>query len=199
MIETITMAFLMFNQFNSPKRFIFKDPDNQSKVYEGVSYQDLYAKIRGYRSQNEMSEIPYLETVVENYLCRLPENVGKCVPRPPLKRGLIPTIKGGIALIQNLMYSKFVSQEVADERALICVSCPKNVFPDKGPFLRWSDEIAELSVGKRRAKDHDRLGNCEVCSCPLRAKVWYTGPFKFTRRQISKFPDFCWQKKEASK
>jgi hypothetical protein len=192
------MSFLRFNQFNGPKVFRFPDPDKRGKVYEGVSYEDLYRKIRGYRSQNELPEIPYLETVVENYLCRLPEHIGSCRPRPPLKRGLIPTIKGGIALITNLMYSKFVPQDVADARSEVCLSCPKNVFPDKGKFIQWSDDLALQSIGERKSKHHAELGNCEVCSCPMRCKVWYTGPFKFPKKQLEEFPDFCWQKKEAN-
>jgi hypothetical protein len=191
------MTFLQFNKFNAPRTFKFKDPDVRNKTYVGVSYEDLYRKIRGYRSQNELPEIPYLETVVEHYLCNLPEHIGSCRPRPPLKRGLIPTIKGGIALIANLMYSKFVPQETADARSYVCFTCPKNVFPDKGKFIQWSDDIAEMSVGSRKAKYHEGLGNCGVCSCPMRAKVWYTGPFKFPKKQLEEFPDFCWQKKEA--
>lgn len=191
------MTFLKFNQFNSPKRYIFKDPDKANKIYEGASYEDLFKKIRGYRSQNGLPEIPYLETVVENYLCRLPEHAGSCRPIPPLKRGLIPTIKGGIALISNLMYSKFVPQEVADARSEVCAGCPYNEFPDKGKFIEWADEMAQLSVGDRKSKHHTELGNCGVCSCPLRAKVWYSGKLTFPKRQMNKFPEFCWQKKEA--
>jgi hypothetical protein len=191
------MSFLKFNQLNTPTRFEFKDPDVSHKTYKADSYQNLYRLIRGYREQNGLPEIPYLETVVEHYLCGLPENKGRCVQRPKLKRGLIPTIRGGVALIANVLYKSFVTQEVADARAAVCAKCPHNVFPDKGPFIKWSDDIAEAAVGKRKAKDHDAVGNCSICSCPLRAKVWYNGELKFPEEQLKQFPDFCWQKKEA--
>lgn len=192
------MSFLKFNQLSTPGSFIFKDPDVQ-KTYKADSFKQLISYIRSYRQQNELPEISYLEVVVEHYLCGLPENQGKCVPRSKLKRGLIPTIRGGIALLTSVLYSKFVSQEVADERSAICKKCPHNYFPDKGKFIKWSDEIAEQATAGRKSKYHNDLGNCGVCSCPLRAKVWYGGEIKYTEPDLSKFPDFCWQRKESIK
>lgn len=192
--------FLKFNQFSGPKRFVFPDPDKPKKLYVGKSYEELYRLIRGYRSQNELPEIPFLETVVENYLCRLPEHAGSCRPRGPLKRGLIPAIKGGIALIQTMLYSSFASQEVADARSEICVTCPLNSFPDKDKFVKWSDDIAEQSVGSRRSKHHDELGNCLGCGCPLRPKVFYNGKIELTKKQkaeMSEAKPECWQVKES--
>lgn len=191
--------FLKFAPFQGPRVFKFKDPDIRTKQYESQSMEGLLTLIKGYRSQNELPPIEYLDTVVENYLCKLPEHQGACVPRSPLKRGLFMALKGGVALISNMLYNKTVEQEVADERSAICAGCPNNVFPDKGPFVAWSDDIAEQAIGSKRSKHHDELGNCGVCSCPMRPKVFYTGPFKFTKKQMTEFPDFCWQKIEALK
>ncbi len=191
--------FLKFLPFQGPKVFRFKDPDKKGKRYEAPSLPALLALIKGYREQNELPPIEYLETVVEHYLCGLPEHIGACGPKGPLKRGLLATLKGGVALISNMLYNKFVEQSVADERSAICAGCPENVFPDKGPFVAWSDDIAEQSVGSRKSAHHNELGNCGVCSCPLRAKTWWGGEFKFTDKQMKEFPDFCWQKKEALK
>lgn len=191
--------FLKFAPFQGPRVYRFRDPNVRTKRYEAQSMPALLALIKGYREQNELPPIEYLDVVVENYLCKLPEHQGACVPRSPLKRGLFMTLKGGVALIANMFYNKTVEQEVADERSGICAGCPENAFPDKGPFIAWSDELAELSVGDKRSKHHDELGNCAVCSCPMRPKVFYPGPFKFTKNQMKDFPDFCWQKKEALK
>ena len=190
--------FLQFKKFCSPSKFEFKDPDVPNKVYKGQSYEQLYQQIRGYRSQNELPPIDYLEVVVENYICRLPGHEGSCQPRPPLKRGLLATLRGGIALIQNLMYSEFAAQVVADARALECKDCPLNTFPDKGPFVKWSDELAQMSVGSRKSEFHEELGNCEGCGCPMRPKVFYMGPIKLTAQQKEKMLEAnpeCWQVK----
>lgn len=185
-----------FSILNNAQSFYFKDPDTK-QVFQGVSIKDLSSKVRLYRLQNELPDLPFLETVIENYLCHRPENKGKCIDLPPLKRGLIPTIKGGITILKNLMYNTFADQAVADSRSEICKSCPHNVFLDKDKFIEWSDWIAENSIGDRKSSQHNHLGNCDICSCPLRSKVFYTGPLELTEEQIVEMPSFCWQKKEA--
>lgn len=155
-------------------------------------------QIRNYREQNQLPDIPYLETVVENYLCGLPENVGKC-DKIKIKRGILEYIKGGVALLENVFYgeSNMVSEEVANSRAAICIECPYNVFPDKGPFIEWSDKLAEAATHGKRSIHHTKLGNCMACQCPLRAKVWYGGKIKLTKEERAKMGAVgCWQIKE---
>lgn len=184
-----------FAPFRVPQSWYFENPENRWRI-EGKSLSDLTQKVRLYRAQNEFPELDYLEAVIEHYLCGKRENIGACESRGVLKRGLIPMIKGGIVILKNMMYNSFASQEVADERAEICVTCPHNVFPDKGPFIEWSDRLAENSVGDRKTRSHDLLGNCAVCSCPLRCKTFHPGPFELTTEQRitieSTKPD-CWQ------
>lgn len=190
--------FLQFKKFCSPSIYEFQDPDVAHKYYKAKSYEELYKQIRGYRSQNELPEIDYLEIIVENFLCRLPQGVGSCQPRPQLKRGLIQTLKGGIALITALAYKSFVSQEVADSRSEICKDCSLNNFPNRGNFVKWSDDLAEMSVGNRKSKFHDELGTCDGCGCPLRCKTWYAGAIKLSDEEktiMSQANPECWQVK----
>jgi hypothetical protein len=94
------------------------------------------------------------------------------------------------------MFKSFAPQVLADKRSEICASCPLNVFPDKGPFIKWSDELALHSIGNRRSKEHDKLGNCDGCSCPLRPKVFFDGTPKLTpeeEKKISEANSNCWQ------
>lgn len=185
-----------FAAFHTPKSFYFPNPENNFRI-QGRDLQDLVAKVRLYRLQNEFPELEFLEAVIEHYLCGRPENIGACEDRGPLKRGLIATIKGAVVVLQNLMYNSFASQEVADARSEACVRCPHNVFPDKGPFIKWSDNLAENSVGDRKSKNHDLLGNCEICSCPLRCKVFFNGKIQLKQEELNAMPDYCWQKKEV--
>jgi hypothetical protein len=188
----------MFKRFApgiASKEFSFKDPDTK-KAFQGTSISDLASKVRFYRAQNELPDLPYLETVIETYLCKLPANLGGCEPLPKLKRGLIATIRGGIAIIQTLAFQKFAPQEEADKRSEICKDCPLNTFPDKGPFVAYCDDIAEQVVGSRRSKHHNDLGVCSGCSCGLRFKVFYAEPIKLNKKQRAKMEEAnprCWQ------
>lgn len=184
--------FMRFKPFSGPSRFEFKDPDT-GFLFQGSTRSDLVRRIVSYRAQNGLEKIVELDKVIDNYLCHLPENKGKC-NKLQLERGLLPSIKGGIALLHNLWFKDQVDQKEADRRSAICARCPYNVFPDKGPFIAWSDEIAEASVGERRSINHDKIGNCAVCSCPLRAKVWYGGEIKVEPQQLVTMKKVkCWQ------
>jgi hypothetical protein len=93
----------------------------------------------------------------------------------------------------------FVGQVEGNRRALICAKCPKNVIPaGKGWLQNWTDGQMLKSVEGRKTESHDRLGVCEVCSCELRAAVWWqpdiiaatTRDAKFARD----FPSHCWKR-----
>lgn len=93
-----------------------------------------------------------------------------------------------------MMYKSFVTEDVANARANHCKKCPFNIFPDKGPFIKFSDAMANAMVGKKRVEAYDDLGNCAVCSCPLRGKVWYNGEVDLTDEQEKSMKSVdCWQ------
>lgn len=190
---------LRLRPFCSPARFVFKDPDT-GHAYQAANKRALFDQIISYRDQNRLAPLTALEHVLENYWCHLPENAGLC-QRVKLQRGFMQYVRGGIALIENLYYGKnnIVSPEEASRRARICIGCPLNVFPDRGPFIRWSDEIAEASTGGLRVQDAEMLGSCQACTCPLRAKVWLRAGFKLKpkeRAEMAKANSRCWQLEE---
>lgn len=115
-----------------------------------------------------------------------------------MKRGWLATLKGGITLIKKVMKDAYVPAEVAEARSEVCIRCPHNVFPDKGPFVKWADNLAEHATDGRRVSHHDEIGNCDLCTCVLRAKVWFEGPFKISEKDRPKYEAVnCWQLKDA--
>lgn len=193
-IKASNEMLFKFKPFEVSGAWEFIDPDTNYK-YIAPNKKELIQLIVGYRSQNKLDPIPSLDVVLESYLCTLPCNTGKCKPYGKLTRGLMAYMKGGIALVANLWYDNTVSQKEADRRSSVCFSCPLNVFPDRGPFVQWSDNIAEASIGKKKSEYHDDLGNCAACSCPLRAKVWYPGPVDLNpgEETLMRSVKNCWQ------
>lgn len=186
--------FLQFKVFNASSVWEFKDPDT-GYLYKASNRGLLLSNIISYRIQNNLEPLEELNTIVDNYLCHLPENKGKC-KHLKYHRNFFAYIKGGIALLMNLYYGEknMVLVQEADRRAEICLACPHNIFPDKDMFVKWADEIAFASVGSRRSTHHDKLGNCEVCSCPIRAKVFWSGKNKLDATQVSQMRKVaCWQ------
>ena len=190
---------LTFKPFQTSAVWEFLDPDTNYK-HIGGTREELIRNIVKYRSNNQLDPIERLDIVVENYICSLPQNCGKCEPRK-LSRGLMQYIKGGVALVQNIYYKEFVSLAEAEKRAALCISCSCNHFPDKDLFMAWSDEIALNSVGNRTVPDSHLLGNCLGCSCVLKAKVHYGGEIDLSKEEevlIRACNKKCWQLKENS-
>lgn len=189
------MRFFKLKPFAAPKRFCFKDPDTGFEYLE-LTEQDLIRRIVAYRAQNGLEPIEHIGMVLENYWCTLPENTGSGQFGPELKRGFLAYVKGGVTLLKYALINNPVPKDVADKRAAICCGCPGNVFPDKGPFMRWTDDIAVHTVGDLRTDRHEDLGNCEGCTCVLKAKVWFPAPFDLSteeRHSMYGFNPNCWQ------
>jgi hypothetical protein len=185
-----------FRPFEASPIYQFKDPDT-GHLYKEPSLKQLYTAIITYRIQNRLDAIEHLKEVVENYLCGLPENCNKCQPNEQLHRSMYTYIKGGVALLKNMFFQKFVTQTEAEKRAEQCVTCEYNVFPDKGPFMAWADEIAISQVGERKCSKDKYLGSCAVCTCVLKSKVHFDGTLeKFPEEELVKLKSVkCWQLK----
>lgn len=183
---------LKFSPNEVPYRYDYEDPDTGVRFVKRTK-QELIQHIINYRAQNRLPVIEHLNLTLEDYWCRQKENRSKCVP-VKLNRGWLATLRGALHVVENIFFGdeNMVAQEEADRRAAICVQCPHNVFPDKGPFIAWSDSVAEASTGGRKSASHDMLGNCAVCSCPLRAKV-FAKDVTPTDQERQELPDFCWQ------
>jgi hypothetical protein len=177
----------------APKRYTFIDPDTQVH-FEESSREILVQRILAYRKQNRLEPIDNLTTVLENYWCGLPENLGACEPNAYLRRGVMQYVQGGVTLLANMLFKRIVPQAVADARSNICAQCPHNVLLNKSWFVKQADEIALHSTNGLKSINHDKLGNCAICTCPLRAKVFYGDTINLPQDQYARLPDYCWQK-----
>lgn len=66
----------------------------------------------------------------------------------------------------------FVSQEIADQRAAICASCPANIpIPGCHSCLRVANHVLDMKGKHDTTSDH-LLKSCGVCRCSNEAQVW---------------------------
>lgn len=188
------ISFMKFKPGYSSKVWEFQDPDT-GFAFKSLSREGLIQQITQYRINNNLDPLEELGVVLDHYLCSHPVNGGLCRPEALFSRGLRATFRGGIALFKSLLYGSYAPQAVADARAEQCIKCPFNFFPeDKPAFERYLDAAAVASVGKRRSKDFKLLGECGVCRCPLRSKVFFTGKSEFPPEQLTLMKSVnCWQ------
>lgn len=97
----------------------------------------------------------------------------------------------------------FVDQAEGDRRAAICAGCRHNVKPaGKGWLQSWADGKMLDSVEGRTTASHERLGVCDVCSCELRAAVWWVPDIIAAATRGTMFarnlPGHCWKRQIIS-
>lgn len=187
---------LKFISFQGPSSLYFKDPDT-GQEFKAHTKPELVKLIRNYRAQNNLEEIDYLSLALDDYLCRQSENAGKCA-EINLKRGFFEYVSGGMALLKNVFYGSknMVDQVTAEERASVCVKCPYNTIPAEEGFEAYTNRLAEAMTGGRKVSVHGDLGECAVCFCCMRAKVFSKGPFKLSEEDRGKMAEVgCWQVK----
>ena len=154
----------------------YVDPDSSFRYEKGYrSLEELLEHIRNYRAQNGLKPIPKLRMVVQDWLCHEVSMGRQCCPVQNVVRGLRHYLRGAKIYAQTVLRGQeFVSQEVAEQRAEICVCCPKNVINSHHDSMQeYTDrKIMEL-VGDKTTSNDDKLFTCEVCTCVLAAKVHF--------------------------
>lgn len=90
----------------------------------------------------------------------------------------------------------FVNEEEALRRAEICKKCIKNQRVDACYGCHGLlGEFSAFLTGMK-SMDDDKLNICTVCHCYTKVKVWL--PLDVVDNQGLEFPDWCWQKENAS-
>lgn len=129
-------------------------------------------------------------------------------PRPrSLKNELAKVAEGGSILIQWLKEgNQAVPKELAESRAAVCVTCPKN---DKGDWMSFFTvpvagafrRALESKNAMNLATSHDAdLHVCQACSCVLKLKVWTPFDLFFPKMDAESKLDLwekCWINEEA--
>jgi len=187
------MKFGKFNSSISGPIPEYVCPDT-GKVIKSNSFNNLLYQIRDHRIEHGGDLSVGWQDKIGDYLCEQ-NSLPQCTKfrSKPRKLGV-----GDVATFFHSMAKwsrkgfKVVDQEVAEERASICATCPKNVHIEgcTGCF-RLASKVKRL-VGNSKTKYDSLLEGCEVCACSLQAKVWLPKDAMAGTRDKSKFPDHCW-------
>lgn len=160
-----------------PGGWRFKDPDTGLDYNRRYKNRDeLFSHIRKYRAANRLQPLEKLQAIVERWICAHAAAAGACREEPKT-RSVKQYIEGLTAVVRAKLASdsdRLCNQLVAEARAATCVRCPHNKFNAKQSKLEeYTDNYVQSLVGSRRTPSDDKLFSCEVCSCPLRAKVHF--------------------------
>ena len=106
----------------------------------------------------------------------------------------------GTAVVMDWLASggSAVAQELANKRATVCATCPRNV--DGAWYTTAPAELIKKTLEARadlklETPDDAALKSCDVCKCLNRLKVWTPLEFILNKTKpeiMAEFPSFCW-------
>ena len=98
-----------------------------------------------------------------------------------------------------------VNETLAEDRAKICAACPHNHPVSWAGFAKAGVAQTVMAAerlahhAQMRTAEHDRLGECEICGCYLKLKVWCPIEHiktEMTAEDLQSHPAPCWIRKE---
>lgn len=113
----------------------------------------------------------------------------------------LETVKNGTKVLAAWMASgaKHVSKEEAERRGATCLTCHFNarLSDCAGCGTESLNSIVRAIVGGETTPLDNRLHNCQICHCNLRAKVQIPSDILFSKtdpQTLKKLPEWCWAK-----
>lgn len=159
--------------------FRFVDPDTGFHFNQSYkSFEELEAAVQSYRQANGLPRISKFRAVWEHYVCEnVPGIKGRCCQvAQKVKRSFEQYWAGGKSFVKAIMRGEdsFVDQRTADRRGAVCKECDQNVVNIGHNHTQlYSDGFIRAQVGNRKSKYHEDLHTCKICTCILKAKVFY--------------------------
>lgn len=183
------------------------------RIFRHYARDTFFNEIRDHRLAQGIPIEPGWQERIEDEICRSHAEWGRSVcgrtetygeRRPVSLAALQSFINVMAAWIAGIVRGRevFVSQDEANSRAAICITCEHNMEL-AGSCGACADRIARaLSIiGSRRTKHDDQLGACGICSCALRVAVHIplhaqrAGLSEDLKAEFRKIP-YCWKRED---
>ena len=169
-------------------------------IIKSDSFDELIRDVLDHYILNKIKVPADINQLIVDYICLRSPSI-YCSNSKSLVYTPSDVLNGtsAFALMIRLGKGAFVSEEVAEKRASICASCPMNV-QNPGCFTcKGFKSLVNRIKGKRKTTLDKDLKVCGICKCFIQALVHVDKKIlqETTRKkQIKKYPDFCWKKKE---
>jgi hypothetical protein len=175
------MAGRFFNVLSFTKTRIakwsgFTDPTTgYIFINDYKDFNEVLIHVKQFREDNKIeSPTPPFKSLsdeLQAFFCEQDEFCGECVQNERYVGVLTfveRLVRGGGALIKATINGSWVPFEAEQKRANQCSTCPFNNTKEK---FYITDRMMITAVHSSKLSEKIRLGKCDVCSCPLRAKI----------------------------
>lgn len=183
--------------------FIYTQPES-GKTFDSIELSALMDKVQRHRLENGYNTAPGWEKEVEDSICKQGKTSCEEDVEPKRKIGGAD-VKNFLVFIGKMIESKgagqdcFVSQEEANRRAKICVTCPNNQkigcwggCPGNIPkaIKTFLDMVKQDNLS---TPYDDQLKSCAICGCANQAQVHIAIPLLKGVKGEYDYPNFCWK------
>ena len=184
-----------------PGSYRYIDADtNQQFTSENMG--TLVSQVRMHRKANSLSAIPDLHSVIEDWICqRMPAGICKTESGQLVKHGVTHKTAETSVRATQLIHSMSKrsrgpkpTQEVVEQRAKVCVDCPRNVpFAGCMSCRGVTSIVKEMKRGRKTDVD-SQLMTCAICGVLNEIHV-FVDEFTVvdTIGTLSDYPDTCWK------
>ena len=202
------MKFAFARYLVPPDSYRWTPPSGGPPI-ESSDRKAWYDKIERYHNDNGMPLAANWREQAEDQLCRLLppgwclHDDGRIEYDTISTRMEIGDFWRGMDVIKSIVLhpDPFVSQEIADQRASICASCPANIqVPGCHSCLKVANHILEIK-GSGETPSDSLLKACGICLCSNAAQVWVKvellakGVTPDMARKFELMKGHCWKHK----
>lgn len=210
------MLELIDKQKGPPGLFEFVVPETGYRIKEHT-LQELYKKVKLHYAANRIPLPENYQELIEDRICQrldgnwcrhsLRDSKTGRIRKSPCRPSLKQIIKGTISIAEILLAKikgkedqVFVSQEEADQRALICSRCPFNYATSTCSTCDAMAEVTKQAAkakGTRKTKYDSNLHNCCICGCRTEAIVHIDKEILNacnSEKDMLQYPKWCWKR-----
>jgi len=214
-----------------PNGFTFYQPETRWSPPRMASFETIVSGIIAHRQANPYlqkkhgwpTDVEAVRNELDEYNAKVCEQMGWTsyitggsvssppLPMPPphpiLQKGR-NVVAGAETLVDWIASgAEAVPAEKSAARATVCAGCARNSSGDMLSFFTRADSEAIRRTIQRKNQMNlttaydDKLGVCEVCSCPLKLKVHLPPEHikaRLSDEVIGQLPDWCWIRKELA-
>lgn len=191
---------------------------NNPPLIVGGTYDELIDKVASFRKSNGATDeqLATIEFEVEDQICaHWPQGCQRGVFS---SMTILDAQREFKKALQSIAADGFVSKEEAERRANICLSCHNHVknanytAPSQGGCrgcskasqildatlwklgLKAVDMVSPLLLAGKSTSLDGQLGQCGLCSCLLKIKIWVKTSVGGDAHKKNMYPSFCWVK-----
>ena len=173
--------------------WIYVVPETKTPLEANCFIALVDKAMENYAINNIERDRAVVNAEIQDYICtRIPSGLCK-----GFVNHFVSSAREILVANSPMRSNRFVSQEAAEERASICITCDYNSKVKGGVKGNGLPEMLSRFNQKRSTSHDDDLHLCAICKCFIKMMV-HMDPSIFHRlvKTPAMYPEHCWKRRE---